>query len=55
MTCYPETLLPQQSYPMLKNDDVRENALARETTVNVYQFLNKTGYELDDILPFVLG
>jgi len=40
---------------MLENDDVRENALVRETTVNVYQFLVKTGYEPDDILPLVVA
>jgi hypothetical protein len=40
---------------MLENGDVRDNALVRETTVNVYQFLSKIGYEPDDILPFVVA
>ena len=40
---------------MLGNDDVSDNALVRETVVNVYQFLDKNGYEPDDILPFVVA
>jgi hypothetical protein len=52
---YPEILLPHQSYPILKNEDVRENALTRETVKDVYQFLEKSGYEPDDILPFVIA
>ena len=55
MTRYPEVLLPRRTYPMLENEDVRDNTLARETTVNVYQFLAKTGYEPDDILPLVVA
>jgi hypothetical protein len=55
MTCYPEVLLPRQSYPILENEEVSDNALVRETTVNVYYFLSKTGYEPDDILPFVVA
>ena len=47
---YPEILLLRQTYPVLKNDDVKDNALVRETTVEVYQFLTKPGYEPDDIL-----
>ena len=38
---------------ILKNDNVKDNALVRETTVDVYQFLTKQGYEPDDILPLV--
>jgi hypothetical protein len=34
MTRYPEVLLPRRTYPMLENEDVRDNTLARETTVN---------------------
>jgi hypothetical protein len=29
--------------------------LVRETTTNVYPFLEKAGYEPDDILPFVVA
>ena len=52
---YPKILLPLQTYPILKNDDVRENALVRETKVDVYRFLTKPGYEPDDILYFVVA
>ena len=55
MTRYPDILLPKQAYPMLKNEDVRDNALVRETTANVYHLLAKTGYEPDDILPLVVA
>ncbi|GBU27818.1 hypothetical protein R84B8_01359 [Treponema sp. R8-4-B8] len=55
MARYPEILLSRQTYPILKNDDVRDNALVRETTVDVYQFLTKQGYEPDDILPLVIA
>jgi hypothetical protein len=30
---YPEILLPRQAYTILKNDDVKDNALVRETNV----------------------
>ena len=53
MTHYPEVLLPRRNYPILENKDVIDNALVRETTVNVYKFLTKTEYEPDDILHFV--
>jgi hypothetical protein len=52
---YPEILLPRQTYPILKNDDVKNNALVRETIADVYQFLTKPGYEPDDILPLVVA
>jgi hypothetical protein len=52
---YPEILLARQTYPVLKNDDVRDNALVRETTADVYQFLTKQGYEPDDILSLVVA
>jgi hypothetical protein len=55
MTRYPDILLPRQTYPILKNEDVGDNALVRETTVNVYQFLTKTGYNPDDILPYAVA
>ena len=55
MTYYPEILLPRKSYPMLNNDDVRENTLVRETIIDVYEFLKKPGYEPDDILPFAVA
>jgi hypothetical protein len=52
---YPEILLPRQTYPVLENKDITDNALARETTIDVYPFLEKAGYEPDDILPFVVA
>ena len=55
MARYPEILLSRQTYPVLKNDDVKYNALVRETIVDVYQFLTKPGYEPDDILPLVIA
>ena len=55
MICYPEILLPRQTYPMLESQDVKKNTLVRETTVNVYQYLAKAGYEPDDIMPFVVA
>ena len=55
MTRYPEILFPRRYYPILENKDVKDNALVRETTANVYQFLAKTGYEPDDILPLVVA
>jgi hypothetical protein len=51
---YPEILLPRQTYPVLKNDDVKDNALVRETIADVYQFLTKPGYEPDDIISLVV-
>jgi len=55
MTHYPEILLPRQTYPILKNEEIKDNALVRETTVDVYQFLTKPGYEPDDILSLVVA
>jgi len=55
MEHYPKILLPQKNYPLLKNEDIKDNALVRETVVDVYQFLSKTGYEPDDILPLVVA
>ena len=55
MDCYPEILLPRQTYPVLENKDIGNNALVRETITNVYSFLGKAGYEPDDILPFVVA
>ena len=52
---YPEILLPRHAYPVLENDDVKDNALVRETMSDVYQFLAKEGYEPDDILPYVVA
>jgi len=52
---YPEILLARQTYPILKNNDVKDNALVRETTVDVYQFLTKPVYEPDDILSLVVA
>jgi len=55
MSYYPEILLPGKIFPMLENDDVKNNALVRETKTDVYQFLAKTDYDPDDILPFVVA
>jgi hypothetical protein len=55
MNCYPEILLPRQTYPVLENKEIRDNALVRETIINVYPFLEKKGYEPDDILPLVVA
>ena len=52
---YPEILLPRHDYPILKNEDVKDNALVRETMMDVYQFLIKPGYGPDDILSFVVA
>ena len=55
MMYYPEILLPRKSYPILGNEDVKEYALVRETIIDVYELLDKSGYEPDDILPFVVA
>ena len=55
MEHYPAILLSRQAYPILKNDDVKDNALVRETMVDVYRFLAKPGYEPDDILSLVIA
>ena len=52
---YPKILLPRQTYLMLDNEDVKDNAFVRETKIDVYQFLSKSGYEPDDILPLVVA
>jgi hypothetical protein len=52
---YPQVLLPQQSYPTLENEDIKDNAFVRETKIDVYPLLSKTGYEPDDILPLVVA
>jgi len=52
---YPEVLLPKQAYPILKNEDIIDNSLVRETKTDVYQFLAKQGYEPDDILPLIVA
>jgi len=52
---YPAILLPRQTYPALENRDIRDNALVRETPIDVYQFLEKAGYKSDDILSFVVA
>ena len=51
---YPTILLPRPTYPVLENRDIRDNVLVRETPVDVYQFLEKAGYESDDIPPLLL-
>jgi len=52
---YPEILLSRHAYPFLKNNDVKDNTLVRETMADVYQFLTKPGYEPDDILSLVVA
>jgi len=52
---YPEILLPRQAYPILENEDIADNALVRETTIDVYSFLAKSSYEPDDFLSFVVA
>jgi len=53
--CYPEILLPRQTYPILENEDIEDNALVRETKMDMYPFLAKPGLEPDDILAFVVA
>ena len=55
MVCYPEILLPRQSYPILENENVKDNALVRETTINLYKFLANAECEPDDIISFVVA
>ena len=55
MARYPGVLLSRQAYPVLKNDDVKDNALVRETMVDLYLFLAKPGYEADDVISFVVA
>jgi len=55
MLSYPDILLPKKTFPILKNKDVLENAFVRETIVDVYQFLSKSGFESDDIIPLVVA
>ena len=55
MGLYPEILLPRKNYSFLKNAEIKDNALVRETKTDIYQFLYKTGYGPDDILPLVVA
>ena len=55
MLYYPNILLPQKTYPILINDDIKDNTLVRETMIDLYPFLEKADCELDDILPFVVS
>ena len=55
MLCYPEILLPRQTYPVLENEDIKDNALVRETVADIYPFLEKTGYEPDDVVSFIFA
>jgi hypothetical protein len=55
MVLYPVSLLPQKAYPFLANEEILNNALVRETTVNLYLLLGKKGYALEDILPFIVA
>jgi len=52
---YPAILLPRQTYPVLENRDIRDNTLVRETMIDIYPFLEKAGYEPDDILLMNAG
>jgi hypothetical protein len=55
MGLYPEILLPKSSYPLFENSEILFCALVRETPVDVYAFLAKQGYELDDVLPLIVA
>jgi hypothetical protein len=55
MALYPVSLLPEKAYPILANEEISNNALVRETTVNLYLLLGKKGYTPDDILPFIVA
>ena len=55
MKSYPKILLPRKTFPVLENEEVKGNAFVRETIMDVYQLLAKTGYEPDDILSFVVA
>ena len=55
MALYPKILLPRKKYPLLKNQEVRNNTFVRETMTDVYQFLSKPGFMADDILPLVIA
>lgn len=52
---YPSIFLPKKNYSILNNEDVRNNALARETKIDVYQFISKPEYEPEDIMPLVVA
>jgi hypothetical protein len=39
----------------LANEEILNNALVRETTINLYLLLGKKGYTPDDILPFIVA
>ena len=47
------TLISKKNYLMLENKEININTLVRETKTDVYQFLLKTGFAPDDILPVV--
>jgi hypothetical protein len=55
MAVYPAPLLPQKTYRLLTNGEISNNALVRETTVNLYLLLGKKGYTPDDILSFIVA
>jgi hypothetical protein len=55
MTLYPQSVLPQQGYPLLTHEDVRDYTLVRETRTDLYDFLGKPEYEPDDIVPLVVA
>jgi len=55
MQYYPEELLPRKLYPILNNDVIKNNTLVRETETDLYQLIENTDCETDDILPFVVS
>jgi hypothetical protein len=55
MMAYPEILLPRKAYPVLTHEEVKDNTFVRETSIDLYVFLNKPEYEPDDILPLVVA
>ena len=55
MEFYPEVLLPRKTYSLLENEEIKDNALVRETKIDVYWFLSKPEYGPDDILPLVVA
>jgi hypothetical protein len=55
MESYPRKLLPHPGFPLLKNTETAEYTFVRETNKNVYTILEKNGYDVQDILPFVVA
>jgi hypothetical protein len=55
MALYPVSLIPRKAYPILANEEISNNALVRETTINLYLLLGKKGYTPDNILPFIVA